>query len=57
MSKRKIYAYSPIGLIEAPEQIAEIIRNESDKELLKNMESHGFIDPFRFSEATRRNLK
>lgn len=55
--KRKIYANSPIGLVEAPEGIAETIRNESDAELLKNMESTSFIDPFRFSEAIRRNLK
>ncbi len=55
--KRPIYSISPIGMVEAPEGIAEKIRNESDKELLSSMELNGFIDPFRFTEAQNRGLK
>ena len=44
-------------MIEAPEGIAEKILNESDEELLKNLEQNGFIDPFRFAEAQNRGLK
>jgi len=55
--KKKLYCASPIGRIEAPQGIADEIFKETDKELLQNMETNGFIDPFRFAEAQRRGLK
>jgi len=56
--KRKIFCESPIGMIEAPQGIADKIIKETDEELLKNLYSDiGFIDPFRYSEARRRGLK
>ena len=53
----KLYCQSPIGRIEAPQGIADKIHNETDEELLNNLEPNGFIDPFRFAECQRRGLK
>ena len=55
--KKKLFCDSPIGKIEAPIGVAKTILNESDEELLKNLYSEGFIDPFRFAEAQNRRLK
>lgn len=54
----KLFCDSPIGKIEAPQWIANKIKNESNKELLKNLYSKdGFIDPFRFAEIQNRGLR
>lgn len=56
VKRTKIYCNSPIGKIEAPQEMANIIINETNEQLLTNIEINGFIDPFRYEEARRRNL-